>query len=238
MAMFDFLKKKEEAPPTPDMYGPPGPPPTQEAPAPGETPTDYVINMQNQGLTPNQIIQILQRQGYSQRQIYDALNQASVKGAVETAPNFQSVPTPEAGIAPPMQGPSMSPPTPPHYSQQSPPQAPKDIEAAVESVVEEKWKEWEKKQDKEKEWKDKMDARITRLEQYVTDLKSDIDNLHRAIVSKIADYDKNLLSVGTEIKAMEKVFQKVLPTLTDSVGELSRITKDIKTADIKAQAKK
>ena len=46
-------------------------------------------------------------------------------------------------------------------------------------------------------------------------------------MSKIADYDKNLLSVGTEIKAME-VFQKVLPTLTENVGELSRITKEIK----------
>ena len=48
------------------------------------------------------------------------------------------------------------------------------------------------------------------------------------IVAKISDYDKNLLDVGTEIKAMEKVFQKVLPELTGSVSELSRITKGIK----------
>jgi hypothetical protein len=46
----------------------------------------------------------------------------------------------------------------------------------------------------------------------------------------LLDYDKNLLDVGTEIKAMEKVFQKVLPELTSSVQELGRITKTAKAA--------
>lgn len=223
MGMLDFLKKKEEAPAAPDMYGPPGPPPTQEAPAPGETPTEYVMNMQKQGLTSNQIIQILQRQGYSQRQIYDALNQASVKGVVDGNTSFQSIPPPEGQLGPPPGSPPMQP-----QGSQMGGQRQQDVESIVEGVVEERWKEFEKKNEKDKDWKEKTDSRITRLEQYVTDLKADLDNLHRAIVSKIADYDKNLLSVGTEIKAMEKVFQKVLPTLTENVGELSRITKEIK----------
>ncbi len=42
------------------------------------------------------------------------------------------------------------------------------------------------------------------------------------------EYDQNILNVGTEIKVMEKVFQKVLPTLTENVNELSRITKGMK----------
>ena len=60
------------------------------------------------------------------------------------------------------------------------------------------------------------------------DMKADLDNLHKAIVSKIGEYDKNLLDVGTEIKAMEKVFQKILPTLTENVAELSRVTRNVK----------
>ena len=71
-------------------------------------------------------------------------------------------------------------------------------------------------------------------EQELEDLKGDVENLHKAIVAKIGEYDKNLLDVGTEIKAMEKVFQKVLPELTGSVSELSRITKGIKTKKKKA----
>ena len=62
----------------------------------------------------------------------------------------------------------------------------------------------------------------------MSDVKADLETLHKAIVSKIGEYDKNLLDVGTEIKAMEKVFQKVLPTLTENVSELSRITRQVK----------
>ena len=66
------------------------------------------------------------------------------------------------------------------------------------------------------------------VEQQTKDLKSTLDNLHSAIIGKIGEYDKNLLSVGTEIKAMEKVFQKILPSLSDNVAELSKITTRLK----------
>lgn len=33
---------------------------------------------------------------------------------------------------------------------------------------------------------------------------------------------------NTEIKAMEKVFQKVLPTFTDNINELTKVTKELK----------
>ena len=48
----------------------------------------------------------------------------------------------------------------------------------------------------------------------MADLKSDFDGLHKAILGKIGEYDKNLVNIGTDIKAMEKVFQKVIPILT------------------------
>ena len=40
----------------------------------------------------------------------------------------------------------------------------------------------------------------------------------------ISEYDENLINVGTEIKTMEKVFSKVLPSLTDSVNKLQRFS--------------
>ena len=42
------------------------------------------------------------------------------------------------------------------------------------------------------------------------------------MLGKITEYDDNLTNVGTEIKAMGKVFSKVLPSLTDSVNKLQR----------------
>ena len=52
--------------------------------------------------------------------------------------------------------------------------------------------------------------------------------LQQALVGKIGEYDQNILNVGMEIKAMEKVFQKVLPQFTENVNELSRVTQSIK----------
>ena len=205
MALEIFKKKEEEPPAAPAAPGPAAPAPPGAPPT--GTPTDYVLSLQQQGLTPNQIIQTLQRQGYTQAQISDAMNQASVKGQVAGGP------VPVAGAP----GPSILPPTQGTH-----------FEEIAESIVQEKWEEFQKEIEKGTAWKEKTDQRVSVLEGQLGDMRKDLDNLHKAIVGKISDYDKSLLSVGTEIRAMEKVFQQVLPTLTDNVAELSRITKGMK----------
>jgi len=208
MAFLGLFKKKEEVPPEGAPF--------QQAP-PGEIPVDQVLSLQQQGLSNNQIIQTLQRQGYSPQQIYDGLAQAEAQAAVGPAEEF---PPPE-GLPPlPGEAPAM----------QMTGRVAQGTEEMVESIVEEKWRELQGQLGKISEWRDHTDSRLDKLEQSIQDLKADIDNLHKAIVSKIGEYDKNLLDVGTEIKAMEKVFQKVLPELTGSVSELSRITRTIKPA--------
>lgn len=103
-------------------------------------------------------------------------------------------------------------------------------------MVEEKWKDVQKELAKTNEWRDKVEARNTKIETNVQDLKADLENLHKAIVSKIGEYDRNLLDVGVEIKAMEQVFKKVLPELTTNVQELSRMTR--KSKDVKEKPKR
>lgn len=205
MGIFDIFKKKKkkpEAQPTPS-YAPPAPPA-------GAPPVDYVISLQQQGYTNNQIIQVLQRQGYQPSQIYDAISEAERMPGPEPY-----APSPEAPTATPL-------------PERPPEEVPKSFEEMAEAILEEKWQEFRKEHAELNEWKDQITGRVERIEQSVSDFKSDLDTLHKAIVSKISEYDKNLLDVGTEIKAMEKVFQKVLPELTGSVAELSRITKAVK----------
>lgn len=215
MGILDIFKRKPAAP----AAGPPVSYPVPmgmpvPGPVPPAAPVDQVIAMQQQGLTNNQIIQTLQRQGYQPQQIYDALAQAEARGGIEPMP---PAPGPEA---PPAPGAPAAP--------AEAPGAPKGFEEIAEAIVEEKWQEFSRELGKINEWKDAMSSRLDKVDQSINDMKSDLDNLHKAIVSKISEYDKNLLDVGTEIKAMEKVFQKVLPELTGSVAELSRITKAVK----------
>ncbi len=205
MALMDIFKKKpkeEAAMPPPEMM-----PSAMAPPMPSEVPISQVLSMQAQGLTNNQIIQALQRQGFQPTQIYDALAQAEAKKGIE-----------------PMEVPGeMAPRT-----EIRPPPAHPESEAIVEQIIEEKWHELQKDLAKINEWKDMVGSRVDKMEQSMQDLRTDLDGLHKAIVARIGEYDKTLLDVGTEIKAMEKVFQKVLPELTGNIQELSRITKGVK----------
>lgn len=198
MAITDLFKKKKEEPEQPPV------PMLEEQPV-SEIPISDVMNMQARGLSNNQIIQELQRQGYNPQQIYDALAQAEAKKSIEPV-------------------------SPGPMDERREPRAPEpeNFEELAEQIVEEKWREFQRELGKMTEWKDKIESRVDKMEQSVADLRADLEGLHKAIVSRIGDYDKTLTDVGTEIKAMEKVFQKVLPDLTSNVQELSRITKSAK----------
>lgn len=228
MAMLGFLKKKKAAP-APGQ----GPMPAPPMP-PSGVPTEQVVTMRQQGLANNQIISTLQRQGFTSAQIFDAMSQADIKSGVSAAPPAAAEPAPP--VAPPTVEPRMEAPLAGHTGAPPPPPPPapqggqpsESFEEIAESIVEEKWKDISEEFDKLKAWKEGVDEKLNKFDQAIKDIQADMQNLHKAIVSKISEYDKNLLSVGTEIKAMEKVFSKVLPTFTQNVSELSRAVRTVK----------
>jgi len=111
----------------------------------------------------------------------------------------------------------------PSFQEKSP-----GVEELVESVIEEKWDDLVKDITKIIEWKNETETRINSLKQEFTDLKNDFDKLHKAVLGKIGEYDKNILNVGADVKAMEKVFSKVLPVFTEKVNDLSKVADSFK----------
>ena len=186
-------------------------------------PVDQVRAMRAKGFDNNQIVQALQRNGYSSTQIFDALNQADL---LSGAGSFAE--------PPPLPGASSSEPSASQYgggyedSGGGGGIANEEVEELIESVIEEKWEELSKDIAKVVEWKNDVETKIAKLEQRFESLKDDFDRLHQAIIGKIGEYDKNILEVGAEVKAMEKVFSKVLPLFTENVSELARITQALK----------
>ena len=260
-----------------------GQPLNEPAASPSTPPVDKVIQMRGQGLSNNQIIQTLQNQGFDPNLVFDALNQADIKGGVESQPVMQNdmpvdnlqnpmqVPSDNPIGLPPMDNsaptgmppmnnamPTGMPPVDNAVSTGMPPldasanslsmpsQAPSSIppmgstttqldpgsleriEEIAEAIIDEKWNEIVKSINKIIEWKERTDSTIVRLEQQINDMKQDNDNLTKGVLGKIGEYDSNLVNIGSEIKAMEKVFQKVLPTLTENVHALDKITKKFK----------
>ena len=209
MAIMDIFKGKKKAPPSPPMPYPDTPV------APQGLPIEQVQYLKGQGMADSQVVQYLQAQGYDSASINDAFAQIDAGSPAGPVADVPGMPLPEQDL--------------PAFRVNFAKDVPSaSVEEVAESIVEEKWREFTKELGKITEWKDKSESRLTKVEQELHDLKDDVENLHKAIVSKIGEYDRNLLDVGTEIKAMEKVFQKVLPELTGSVSELSRITKGIK----------
>ena len=87
------------------------------------------------------------------------------------------------------------------------------------------WKEFEDDLKVIIDWKEKAESRVNRLEQQMKDFTVSLSGLQKSLVSKVSEYDKNITDVGIEIKAMEKVFEKVLPSLTENVNKLDRLAK-------------
>ena len=221
MAFFKFGKKKKEEPL--DM---PLPAQEMQAPQPQASPIEQVLMMKQQGYTSNQIVQTLQSQGYGTNQIFDAINQAGLS-------SFEAVEQPEIGMEDYGQSYEQQPQQQPQYQFQPTPreiQAPvsldeERIQEVAEAIIDEKWEEFAKDIRKVIEWKEKSEERLTKLEQQIIDMRLNIDSITKSMVAKISAYDQNIVDVGTEIKAMEKVFQKVLPSLTESVNKLDRMSK-------------
>lgn len=195
---------------------------------PNDLPVDQVKALRARGLDNTQIVQALQRNGYSSTQIFDALNQADlVSGAPPPQdPNPSNIPG-----APPPPGPELAqtPEAVQNYSDTGGVGVTsEEIEELVESIIDEKWDELVKDINKIVEWKNEIEMKVNKLEQRFDSLKEEFDKLHQAIIGKIGEYDKNILEVGAEIRAMEKVFSKVLPVFTENINELSRITQAMK----------
>jgi len=200
---------------------------------PAGIPTSAVIGLRNQGLSNNQIIQTLQRSTYTPQQIADAMAQADIRYDVESSPlmaqEAASAAAPES-----YQYPSSESSYPSEQRQEASAAMSEGgfsveaLQQLIEQIIEEKWEALVKDVSRIVEWKEKIDTRLSAMEQEISDLKSSFDKLHTAILEKIGEYDRTISGVGTDIKALENVFKKILPGFMENVGELSRITEDLK----------
>jgi len=192
---------------------------------------DRITQSRNQGVSNPQIIHDLEKEGYSQTDIFDAMNQKQLGG--NTMPNQNQNP----GM-PPMPGAPPGPPANDMNTQQIDPMNSMNSmdpgmmgstnEELIETIIEEKWNEIIKQINKIITWKNRTEEKVVRLEEQFKSLKDQFDELHRAVIGKIGEYDKNILNVGAEVKAMEKVFSNVLPIFVNNVKELNDITSHLR----------
>lgn len=168
-----------------------------------DTPVEKVMVMKQQGYDNSQIVQILQRDGYTSAQVFDALNQVDLRSG-SPIPGNPTIPVAQqAQFA---------------ADQQT------SVEEYVEAIIDEKWTELERDIQKIVDWKNRSELRINDLARQVEDLKDRFEKTQHAMLGKVSEYDQTMKDVGADLKAMERVFSKVLPQFTDNVKQLDEIT--------------
>ena len=111
------------------------------------------------------------------------------------------------------------------------------MEEMAESIIDEKWQDLIENVKKIVEWKEQTELKLRDMENKLNNMQTGFDNLQKSVLEKVGEYDKNIQTVGTNVAALERVFQKILPGFVENVNELSEIAKEFKLARHKAAMK-
>lgn len=226
-----FGKKKDEAAPTG---------------ARSDVPVQAVISMRERGMSNEQVIEQLKSQGYPLQGIRDALTQADVKSSA-----VSQVPMPLGPELPPMPGEESMPSEP--VVEESVMESPvrggpglnvntnfgmptqmvggakvEEMERILEEIVDERWKDVTSKFSELEASRIKTETRVDELSKRVAELSSRLDEISSVVMSKVDDYKRTMEDVDVEIKALEKVMQKLVPSMAEQVKDLKDVVTGLK----------
>jgi len=197
----------------------------------GNNPLKEVIGLKKQGMNDSGILNNLKNK-YDSNDISDAMAQANIKNNVEYDDEVPSPGEMQSSImaAPEEEYTSADVQAPESTPMPSQPQI--DINERIheisEAIVNEKWEEFLGKVGDLPIWKERVNSNITAIKQEIIRMGERFDNLEKAILGKVGDYGKGIEDIHTEMKALEKVFEKILDPLVSNVKELERITAKLK----------
>lgn len=198
---------------------------------PTDIPVNQVLDMLRKGLRNDEISRKLESQNYTLQQISDAMDQARIKQGVERnmpedVPDMD-IPSPDQEQEP-MQGNQQA-----QYPQyQMPPAQPamnyEEIQATVEQIVEEKWKEFMKSVGDINVFKARVGDDMEAVKQEILRTQRRLEDLQNAMLGKVKEYNQSVMDMGSDMKALEQVFSKILEPLTTNVKELNKITENLR----------
>ena len=146
------------------------------------------------------------------------------------SPDIPSPEIPEESYSPEPQAPYIPPIGEPSMPQQMAPQMDisEKIHEVAEAIIDERWSDFTSKVGNLSVWQEKVNMNISSIKQEVVRIQERFENLQKAVVGKVSEYDQGIRSIHTEMKALEKVFERILEPLVNNVKELNKITEELK----------
>jgi len=188
-----------------------------------QSPVQDVMQLRNQGLTDQLIMNELSKRGYDPSQVQMAISQLD-------SGYGQEMPTAPSSYGNYGGGQSSYPSSPASSNSSSGADGNiyERIQEIAETMIDEKWDELLAEVKKIVEWKEKVEEKQLKIESDVQKLKDDFNVLHQGVLGKLEDYDTRMRDVGTDLKAVGRVFKDVIPEFVENVKELSSVTERMK----------
>ena len=101
------------------------------------------------------------------------------------------------------------------------------IEEIAESIIKEKWGDLIKGVGDIKTWKERVDVDLEGTKQELIRTQEKFENLQKAVMGKVSEYSEGVTAVGTEMKALEKVLERIILPLTKSVKDLQEVSENL-----------
>ncbi|RME52997.1 hypothetical protein D6783_03190 [Candidatus Woesearchaeota archaeon] len=97
-----------------------------------------------------------------------------------------------------------------------------ETEELIEAIVDEKWNELLEDVKKIVAWKSAVETIIHGLEERSKKLYENMELLTKDVHAKLEEYDSAISALHADLKALEKVYAKILPLFVEKVAFLQR----------------
>lgn len=104
------------------------------------------------------------------------------------------------------------------------------IQQVLEQIIDEKWKAASSELAALRSAERSNSNKIEQINEDMDKLSQRIDNVQNVMLGKTEDYNKTLSDVNIELQAFEKVIDRLVPTISDSIKELRDLIDDLKKA--------
>jgi len=102
------------------------------------------------------------------------------------------------------------------------------IEEIVESVIQERWREFREEVGDVRLWRETFARDLERLERRIDRLDDAINKIQASLLDKVQEYGRGIRSLGADMKAVEAGLANILDPLRDNVKELGRVVSGVK----------
>lgn len=109
-----------------------------------------------------------------------------------------------------------------------------EIQAILEQIIEEKWKNAYKDIDALQDKIKTMQASIDSLTFNLTQTNKRIDDIQSIVISKNEEFNKTMKDVNIELQALDKVIMELIPTLSSTIREMRDLVEQLKNATNKS----